>query len=470
MSARAITRPWRTQPPSGYRFNRDSHLARLARFAHVFTPQSTVDLTGNGATLAPGLNLIGYVGGPFGLGWLTGAQTYQSAITVSGATAFNAGSEGFWAIAVLNEITNVDFAGGSIIGYSGDGNEGLGISGGNAIWYWYSGIRLTGPAVPLGAPVVIGGWYDANDAMLFVNGQFASASHGGVSPTGRTISTFGGQAGQNTLWGNIAAVFAGWGKPPNEFFLRAYENPWQVFEPRRGWVPVSAGGATYNLSISEAASAADAMSAVAALLAAVNEAAAALDAMGGGLSIAGTISEAATAADAVDGQRAISLSVTEPAAAADQVGAQAALVGGLIEGGAAADQVSSTAVLMAGLAETANAQDATGLEGNAYALSLAETAAATDQVSAQLVAAAALAETAAASDQVSAQATLVGGVDEAATALDALTTQLDGVAGVAEAAAASDFYAATGGTAGAAQTLPPRPAMKRVGGSMDQHP
>lgn len=233
---------------------------------------------------------------------------------------------------------------------------------------------------------------------------------------------------------------------------------------------LQAGGTTYNLSISEAASAADAMSAVAALLAAVNEAAAALDAMGGGLSIAGTISEAATAADAVDGQRAISLSVTEPAAAADQVGAQAALVGGLIEGGAAADQVSSTAVLMAGLAETANAQDATGLEGNAYALSLAETAAATDQVSAQLVAAAALAETAAASDQVSAQATLVGGVDEAATALDALTTQLDGVAGVAEAAAASDFYAASGGTAEAAPTLPPRPAMKRVGGSMAIHP
>jgi hypothetical protein len=233
---------------------------------------------------------------------------------------------------------------------------------------------------------------------------------------------------------------------------------------------LQAGGNTYNLSISEAAAAADAMSAVAALLAAVNEAATALDALGGGLSIAGTISEVASATDAVDGQRAISLSVAESAAAADQVDAAAALVGGLIEGAAAADQVSATAVLVAGVAEAGNAQDATGLEGNAYALSIAETAAAADQVSAQLVAAAGVTETAAAGDQVTAQATLVGGVDEAAVAAEALTTQLEGVAGVVESAAAGDFYAATGGTAETPQTLPPRPAMKRIGGSMDQYP
>lgn len=222
-------------------------------------------------------------------------------------------------------------------------------------------------------------------------------------------------------------------------YAEQLDNPWVLFEAPRIWVPMSSGGSTYNVSLSESASPTDDASAVAAWARSLSESASPTDTPSSTIVALVAVSESAAATDAVStGAAAYDVSVSEAASAADAVSTIAALVASASESLAAADAFTATGVFGAAVSEAASATDATNWGGAIYSVDLAETATLADAVSAALQALAASSEAGNATDAVT--VLVSGGVAavEAAAAADAVSTTAQLVAALSESASAAD--------------------------------
>lgn len=205
-------------------------------------------------------------------------------------------------------------------------------------------------------------------------------------------------------------------------------NPWSVFEPKRIWVPVSAGGGgTYNVTLAESTAAADALGAVGSVVAFVAEAAAASELASTVGTVAAAVSESAAAAETLAAVEAVAAALTEPATVADLVAATMVAQAAVAEALAAADVVSAGPQVSGAMAEAATAADALTVTASLVA-QVAEAASAADAAATAQQLLALITEASTVADQVSGAAPAAYSVTlaEVAAALDVITAALTG--------------------------------------------
>lgn len=220
-------------------------------------------------------------------------------------------------------------------------------------------------------------------------------------------------------------------------------------------------GSSYSVSVSESATATDAISASLQLPAALAEAAAAGDSKAASLVALAAVAEAGSAADTLSAigawLRAISeaasasdsksatgawpTNLTETAAADDLVTSSPSYTGALSEAANAVDQVAAILAAAAALAEAASATDSKSALGS-FGRAVSEAATATDSKAATLAALGAISETATAGEVMAASFAALAAVLEAATAGDSKSAGGASSASLSETAAASDVIAA----------------------------
>ena len=325
------------------------------------------------------------------------------------------------------------------------------------------------------------GSYTPATSQYAAPGDLRRVVFGSINPTGSDINTM-------PFFGLL------WNRPlPDAEVLELSRNPWQIFEPRRIWVPVGVGGATdYPVTRAESVTATDAAGVVIGYVKIGAESASASDAQDRAIGYAAAAAEntltlhyeiaalgsthevkeeGQTATDAVSSTRAmtkhvgelatatnaqsivaaLSGTLAESASASDAVNASASgdYTGTLAESGAASDAQSVQAALSASLAEAGSAADAASVV-RAIAALLTEAASAADAISASAAGnySASASEIVAAADTVSQIAAMYASVAELTGAIDTVSAggQLAGV--VAEAMAALEsITAATGNVA-----------------------
>lgn len=320
----------------------------------------------------------------------------------------------------------------------------------DGMYVFHSGSSLGGGSIAAltdGTPHVIALTCDggANVDVYKDGASWFSGSVGAIPPsyTDGRIVFFGERSASNgSNSSGYYILHAVWARKLSAAEVRAVSaNPWQLFAPapRRLWVGAAAGGNVYNVSISEAGSASDSVSAQLAAVATLAESAAAADAVSSIATLPASVSESGSASDSISTGAQYSASVTESASAADVVSALASLgasiaeagnatdavsavgvlVASLAETAAAGDGVSSTAVLLAALTEAGSATDSVSAgSGNIYPVSISESGSAADSIVAALVAVAQLAESGSAQDSVSAALQALGAIAENASATD----------------------------------------------------
>lgn len=190
-------------------------------------------------------------------------------------------------------------------------------------------------------------------------------------------------------------------------------------------------------SIEEAASAADAPSAVFTTTASISEAASAADTPSAAVAFAASVSEAASAADTRSATLTTAASGTEPASAADTQSVTFVTAASAAEPATAADAPDATVTTTAAVTEAAGAADAASLTVDTTA-AVSEPTTATDAADATRTLAAAVTEAASASDTQDAGLAFVVSVDEAASAADLAAATAVWVASVTERARATD--------------------------------
>ncbi len=195
------------------------------------------------------------------------------------------------------------------------------------------------------------------------------------------------------------------------------------------------GGTSYDVSLSETASASDSLASTAELVGALSEVGTATDSLTGLLEAAGVLSEVGSAADTLS--------------------ALAVLLGVLSEAGSATDSISQSpggATYDVSLSEAASAIDTiTGLLTAVGTLS--ESGVAADSLASQGLLTGVLTETGAAADSLASQAVLAGALSEAAAAIDALIGLRVLSVSIVETGNATDSLTAGGQLIGAGQRL-----------------
>jgi hypothetical protein len=239
---------------------------------------------------------------------------------------------------------------------------------------------------------------------------------------------------------------AAWGRTLSDAEMDALVvNPWQLFarnEPT--FWSVAAGGTTYEVSVSETATAADTCSVVVVHAAALAESGAAAD----------TTSAAAVFASAI----------AESGAAADSTSAVATLAATVTETVAAADPLSASLIVPATIAESLTAAETADWGGATYAAAVDESVTAVDTQSATSALVAGSAETLSAADVLAAQLVGTATLTESSPAIDAATGLVVMGGAVTESVTVAD---STNGTVGEAVVTPTWPAggTRRVGAS-----
>ena len=250
---------------------------------------------------------------------------------------------------------------------------------------------------------------------------------------------------------------------------RVSGDPWSVFQPRRVWVPVSAGGSSWSASQTESASASDnqsaayeinaaasitasataseAFAAAATVIAAITASASASDAAAASTTAAVSLLDSASAdADASASYSASgSASVSEAATADDVVAASATAVVALLESASADEILAAAAVAVVAMSEAASASDSqSGAFTSAGAVAISESASADDAVSAAALLLRSILEAATADDANSAATTMVRAITETAVAADTITVGAPSIWAVSidELASAVDTVAA----------------------------
>lgn len=217
-----------------------------------------------------------------------------------------------------------------------------------------------------------------------------------------------------------------WNRALTDAEARAFiANPWQLFAARNEptyFLGPAAGGSTYDVNLSESASASDTFAAAAVLAGALSEAASASDVVAAAVVFASSLAESATADDAVSAALAREGALSESVTAIDAVTSAATLAAELSEAASASDAVASAAEYPASLSESVNAGDT--IEGSIgaaiYAAELLESVSASDEWTAAAVLAAALVEAVTTQDAVTSAAVLGAILSEAASASDSV--------------------------------------------------
>lgn len=206
------------------------------------------------------------------------------------------------------------------------------------------------------------------------------------------------------------------------------------------------GGNIYNVSASESGSAADTVSSLATLAAAIAEAGAANDNPSNVATLPSAIAEAGSAADNPSSVATLPSAVAEAGSAADAPNGVGVFPRAVGESGAAADTPGSVATLPAAIAETGAAAD-TVAQGSVFAAAITEAGSAAETETAQLAAAGVVAEAGSAADAETSQASLVAALAEAGAGADSPSSAAVLPSAVSEAAAGAD-------TPGSAAVLP----------------
>lgn len=180
------------------------------------------------------------------------------------------------------------------------------------------------------------------------------------------------------------------------------------------------GGLLFAPTLAEAGSAADALIAI--------------------LSAAGNLTESGSAADALATVATLIGSLTEAGTAADVWTALAQAINALTEAGAAADTLTGLVIAINTLAEAGSAADAwtNNLGGSTYTVTLTEAGSASDALSGLLTILATDAESGAASDALTGLAAAIGNLTESGAAGDSETVLGTLVNAISEAGAATD--------------------------------
>lgn len=132
-----------------------------------------------------------------------------------------------------------------------------------------------------------------------------------------------------------------------------------------------------------------------------------------------SLSEAATAADTISATVTYVASLTEAASSSDTINATASNEASITESGSAADTISAIATVVVSLSETAHATD--NLSAVAiYPVSLSESESATDAIGGSVIYRGSLSEAASADNSLSATAILRPALSEAASATDTI--------------------------------------------------
>lgn len=292
---------------------------------------------------------------------------------------------------------------------------------------------------------------DSTAGSAFVNGAKYDFSAGGGVPLDNGASVWIGRRsdGITQLDGRIYYVALFNRAISDAEALALTQNPWQLYakRPKRVFVSVGAGGSTYNVSLTEAASVADTVAAIALRVGAMAEAASAADLVASALIATRAVAEAATAAAAATGTMVLPGAVAEAATATDSASTGGVTSNSITEAATASEATASSAALVGAIAETVTAADlAAALKTLQAAIS--EAATATDLVAGLLVATAAVAEAAAASDSASTGPQYAVSLSEAASPADALQAAAQLVGAVTEAATAGAAFSAAASLVG----------------------
>lgn len=196
----------------------------------------------------------------------------------------------------------------------------------------------------------------------------------------------------------------------------------------------------YNVSVSEAGAAADAVDATTSFLVAITEAGTAADTIDAKTAFAVAISEAGAAADTVDAKTAFAVAISEAGAAADSVSATAVFLVAISETGAAADAASASVIANVSVSESGSAADST----NAFVTAvISESGAAADSTSATKITSGTIVEAGSATDLSSNTIVTSGSIVEAGAATDAVAGSRFVLASVLEVGVASELLTAT---------------------------
>ncbi len=251
-------------------------------------------------------------------------------------------------------------------------------------------------------------------------------------------------APQNFFNGDIAMI-AMWARKLSEAEIRSVSaDPWQLFAPRQIIIPVSAGGANvYDVTLTDTATATDAIAATLIAARAASEAASAVDAATAALLAARDAAEATTATETLAAAVTAARAASEAAAASDAAAAQLLATAAASEPASAADTAATTAVRIGVISEAASAADTVASGAASYEVTVTEAASAADAVASLAQLLAAQSETLAAADAVT--VTGVFGVQVSAPASAADATNWGGAAysvALAEAGSLADAVAA----------------------------
>jgi fibronectin-binding autotransporter adhesin len=205
-----------------------------------------------------------------------------------------------------------------------------------------------------------------------------------------------------------------------------------------GWYfSVGGSGTVYTGTVSETASAADAVAALASFLASLSETATGTDTVSAAGVLNTSIAETASATDALSAVLSVLVQVSETATGTDAVSALSTINVSLSDAATAADVISAAFSFDSAVSEAASAADQTA-SVIAILRSVAESASASDTLSTALSALVQVSETATGTDAVTVSATLSPSVDETATATDNVTTTFSFGAVVLESATGTD--------------------------------
>lgn len=258
-------------------------------------------------------------------------------------------------------------------------------------------------------------------ATVSVSGTDTGGSNGGNGEF-----SIGGRndGGTNSVLSPIHAAGIAFDYIPQALGYAFLDTPWHVFARAPSRKTAAGGPATYNVDLTETATATDALTVIASYVLAV--------------------SESATATDAASAVATWPASVSESTTASEIVAAVQTLGAAVAETVTASDLVSAILAAAAAISDAATATDATtsSLNGNVYSADVSEAATSTDTVAAVAQMVAQIAESASSGDAYAVAANLVALLTETGSPADVVAVPGGYSVSLTEAAAALDVVAA----------------------------
>lgn len=306
------------------------------------------------------------------------------------------------------------------VGFSVTGTGTISLTSASAKTFGGGGVAYTNITLNQGGAGTL--TITGNNTFKTISNTSGVANTINIGTTTQTITTSwtaAGTAGNvQTVSGTSASspgtlVFSGSGQAANVDYLaitgiRAYSltTTWyaganSTNNGSLGWIFAAAGGTIYNVSFSDTATGADAISATATFNVSFSDTATGLDAVSGGSVFSADFSDSATGADAVSTTATLNVSVSDTASGLDAVsaglvfsaafadtasGADSINAGGTFnvafsDTASGADAISATATLIAAFSDAAAILDAPAVAASIFNVTLDEVASGLDSVS-----------------------------------------------------------------------------------------